>query len=286
MLQLECEEEIDVGKEGVIDIKPFLEYNTDILLNLIHREHLVWPDPSYLTTVQHGGLTTWMREMVIQWMFEVAEDLALDSQTTGLAIMVLDLFLSKKQIPRCALQLAAVTCIVLAAKMEEVSLPPLDRMLGCAVAYKKADVQLMELSVLKALEWNLSVVTPQELVPRLLSLVPVMDAAQVLRHAVFFVELSLCQYDLLHFSPSSIALSSILCAFEKMSRQDLAEVWLPQVLSVLQLNMSSVVVCRESILAIFQKLFPEGSQADGAKFREESYSPTSVMAFVPISMQL
>eukprot|EP00743_Colponemidia_sp_Colp-15_P006152 GILK01006612.1.p1 GENE.GILK01006612.1~~GILK01006612.1.p1 ORF type:complete len:287 (+),score=53.77 GILK01006612.1:142-1002(+) len=286
MLQLECEEEVDVAKETVMDIKPFLEYNTDILLNLIHREHMVWPDPSYLISVQHGGITTWMREMVIQWMFEVADDLALDSQTTALAIMVLDLFLSKKHIPRCALQLAALACILLAAKMDEASLPPLDRMLGCVVAYKKSDVQFMELSVLKALDWNLSVVTPQELVPRLLSLVPVADGAQVLKHAVFFVELSFCQYDLLQHCSSTIALSSILCAFEKMSRQDVAEVWLPQVLSVLQFNMSSVVVCRESIMFVFRKLFSEDRQADGAKFRKESCSPTSVMEFVPIPLQL
>lgn len=77
-------------------------------------------------------LSAGMRMIVVSWMIEVAEEFRLQQETLHLSICLLDRFLGSTQdVPRCVLQLLAVTCTMLASKHCEVVQPTVQQL--CAV---------------------------------------------------------------------------------------------------------------------------------------------------------
>ena len=59
------------------------------------------------------------RSVLVDWLFDIADDLKLQQQTLFLAVNYLDRYSSKKQVELKKYQLLGVVCLWLAAKMEE-----------------------------------------------------------------------------------------------------------------------------------------------------------------------
>ncbi len=64
-----------------------------------------------------------MREMLIDWMQEVSEEFALLRETFHLALIYVDLYLSRKKCPIERLQLLGSASMLLACKIEEIVCP-------------------------------------------------------------------------------------------------------------------------------------------------------------------
>ena len=67
-----------------------------------------------------------MRAILVDWLVEVAEEYRLHSQTLYAAVAYIDRFLSEMSVQRGKLQLVGVTCMLLAAKFEEIYPPAID----------------------------------------------------------------------------------------------------------------------------------------------------------------
>jgi hypothetical protein len=67
-----------------------------------------------------------MRGILIDWLVEVAEEYRLESETLFLAVNYIDRFLSQVPVNRSKLQLVGVTCMLVAAKYEEIHPPAVD----------------------------------------------------------------------------------------------------------------------------------------------------------------
>lgn len=78
------------------------------------------PHPNYFHTVQQGRLSEAIRRVVIDWMAEVVHEYAKGLATLFLAVNYLDRFLSQRPLAKDRFQLLAVTCLLLAGKVEEV----------------------------------------------------------------------------------------------------------------------------------------------------------------------
>eukprot|EP00742_Colponemidia_sp_Colp-10_P000851 GILJ01000924.1.p1 GENE.GILJ01000924.1~~GILJ01000924.1.p1 ORF type:complete len:297 (+),score=45.41 GILJ01000924.1:218-1108(+) len=280
MFSLECDEELPQTNfnelNEVNEPELFPEYNAEIVVNLLRLEKMRRPDPAYLANTQNAEITPAMRKMVVDWMHEEAEDLGLSGHFFALAVRFLDLYLSREKITKTVYQLAAAACLVLAAKVEEHHIPSFERLFDPDVGYTKKDLQKMEVNILHKLNWSLAVVTPHELVDRLLHLVPVAEAVNIKSRAAILIDMALCEYDFLCHSASTVAVSSVLCACEMLDRQDVSEVWMQQLYGMVKLDMADIVWCRQSLFVHLYRAFPELQPQDG-KNRRDSASPTGVM---------
>jgi cyclin A len=67
-----------------------------------------------------------MRAILVDWLVEVAEEYKLHQQTLFMAVAYIDRFLSEMSVQRGKLQLVGVTCMLLAAKYEEIYPPAIE----------------------------------------------------------------------------------------------------------------------------------------------------------------
>jgi len=104
----------------------------------------------------HNDINGRMRQILIAWVYEVADCLELETRTFHLCVTYIDKYLSTRQIMRNRLQLLGVTALLLASKVEEVLIPlvqDLSRMTDHAV--KVNEIIAFEKELLEALDFAL-----------------------------------------------------------------------------------------------------------------------------------
>ena len=107
---------------------------------------------------KHPDLTPKMRAILIDWMIEVSEVHLMHRQTFYLSVNYLDEFLTLSKLPieRKNLQLLGITCLFIAAKLEEIYPPKIvDLAFLSDGACEVKDILLMEVTVLTTLQWHL-----------------------------------------------------------------------------------------------------------------------------------
>jgi cyclin-A len=82
------------------------------------------PKPEYMR--RQRDITNSMRTILVDWLVEVAEEYRLSTGTLFTAVSYIDRFLSEMSVQRGKLQLVGVTCMLLAAKYEEIYPPGLE----------------------------------------------------------------------------------------------------------------------------------------------------------------
>ncbi|XP_043239129.1 G1/S-specific cyclin-E-like isoform X1 [Amphibalanus amphitrite] len=118
-------------------------------------------DPALMS--HHPALKPHMRAILIDWLIEVCEVHRLHRETFYLAVDFLDRYLSRaRDLPKSQLQLGGITCLMIAAKLEEIYPPKVaDFAYVTDGACTQEDIQDKELVIMKVLNWSLSPVTPQ-----------------------------------------------------------------------------------------------------------------------------
>ncbi|XP_047338310.1 cyclin-D3-1-like [Impatiens glandulifera] len=106
-----------------------------------------------------------VRKEAVEWMFKVVAFYGFTTLTSILAINYLDRFLSTVHFQRdkpWMVQLSAVTCLSIAAKVEETQVPLLLdlQVEDTKYMFEAKTIQRMELVVLSALKWRMNLVTP------------------------------------------------------------------------------------------------------------------------------
>ncbi|KAJ0818840.1 putative cyclin domain-containing protein [Helianthus annuus] len=150
--------------------------------NIHHSQHtllqqdLFWEHqelPSLISKESHCHLNTHHvlsgnhRRHAVEWMLEVVSHYSFSALTAVLAVNYLDRFfenfeeLETEKKPWMT-QLAAVSCLSLAAKVEETHVPLLlDLQLdGSRYVFEAKTIQKMEILILSTLEWRMNPVTP------------------------------------------------------------------------------------------------------------------------------
>merc|ERR1712141_210343 len=103
-----------------------------------------------------------MRTILLDWLIEVCEVYGLHRETFYMGTDFFDRYMSKTfNIPKNKLQLIGVTCLFIAAKIEEIYPPKLQEFAFVTDgACSEDEIIQMELVVLKGLNWGLSPMTP------------------------------------------------------------------------------------------------------------------------------
>jgi G2/mitotic-specific cyclin-B, other len=116
----------------------------------------------YMSTCQ-TDLTERMRGVLVDWLVEVHWKFKLYPETLFLTVNLLDRFLSvKPNIPRNQLQLVGITCLLIAAKYEDIYAPEIKDIVHiCDKTYKKEEILSMEVLILNTLCFKIT--TPSAL---------------------------------------------------------------------------------------------------------------------------
>merc|ERR1719309_1087291 len=109
-----------------------------------------------------------MRYTLLQWTAALARQLELSLETWCLSANYLDRFMAVQLLDKDCLQLAGLTCLLVAAKVEEQTPPEICELLSlCGSAYTRANFRHMEVILLSKLNFQLLAPTPSFLLAHL-----------------------------------------------------------------------------------------------------------------------
>lgn len=122
---------------------------------MVHKESVY--QRNALMLHRHAALQPRMRSILVDWLSEVCEVYNLLRETYYLAVDLIDRFLSlQSDIPKHHLQLIGITCLFIAAKIEEIYPPKLSEFAYVTDgACTEDEIIINELVILKALKWGL-----------------------------------------------------------------------------------------------------------------------------------
>jgi hypothetical protein len=152
------------------------------------------------------------RQVLVDWMVELADEFKLSQTTLFLSVSLLDRFLSLSCIPCGALQLAGITCMWVASKFEEVYPPTVREFVDMTDGtYSYQEALMMEQKLLAALSFDLAAPTTRLFLEAFAEqLRPLGNTALIL--AEYLLELALLEYACLQFKPSELAAAALYLA--------------------------------------------------------------------------
>ncbi|XP_044213170.1 G2/mitotic-specific cyclin-B2-like isoform X2 [Thunnus albacares] len=164
--------------------------------------------------MQGYEITERMRALLIDWMVQVHSRFQLLQETLYLTVAILDRFLQVQPVSRRKLQLVGVTAMLVACKYEEMYAPEVgDFAYITDNAFTKSQILEMEQLVLRSLNFQLGRPLPLHFLRRASKVAN----SDVERHtlAKYLMELTLIDYDMVHYRPSEIAAAS-LCLSQRL----------------------------------------------------------------------
>ncbi|XP_009614202.1 cyclin-D4-2-like isoform X1 [Nicotiana tomentosiformis] len=132
---------------------------------MIEKENQHMPCGDYLDKLRNGKLDIEIREQILDLIGKVHSHFNFGPLCLYLSVNYLDRFLSAYDLPKgkaWMIQLLAIACLSLAAKMEETIVPlSLDLQIKEAkFVFEARTIQRMELHVLSTLKWRMHAITP------------------------------------------------------------------------------------------------------------------------------
>ena len=116
------------------------DYVQDMYAHFRSREGETSVRPGFMDIQPH--INEGMRGILVDWLVEVHLKFRLGAETLYLTINLIDRFLEKREVTRAKLQLVGVTCLLIAAKYEEIYPPELRELVYiCDRAYTKEQIQ-------------------------------------------------------------------------------------------------------------------------------------------------
>ncbi|XP_075064180.1 G2/mitotic-specific cyclin-B2-like [Mixophyes fleayi] len=158
-----------------------------------------------------------MRAILVDWLVQVHSRFQLLQETLYMGIAIMDRFLQVQSVSRNNLQLVGVTALLVASKYEEMYTPEVgDFVYITDNAYSASQIREMEMIILRELNFDLGRPLPLHFLRRASK----SCSADAEQHtlAKYLMELTLIDYDMVHFHPSEIA-AAALCLAQKVLGQ-------------------------------------------------------------------
>ncbi|XP_052633616.1 G2/mitotic-specific cyclin-B1-like [Harpia harpyja] len=200
----------DVDAEDASDPSLCSSYVKDIYKYLRQLEQKNPVRPKYLDGQKING---YMRAVLMDWLVQVQLKFRLQQETLFLAVALTDRFLQDNLVSKKMLQLVGTTAMFIASKYEEILPPHIgDFTYITADTYTKLQIRQMEVKILQALDFGLSLPLPPHFLRRI-SKVSEMNFQQHCL-AKYLMELSILDYDMVHLLPSKTAAAACCLALQ------------------------------------------------------------------------
>jgi cyclin A len=254
-------------------------YAEEIHDNLLAREDRFSITPEYMETVQRD-ITHNMRSILVDWLVEVGEEYKLTSQTLFLAVNYVDRLLGIRSINRNKLQLLGITCMLVAAKYEEIYPPTIDELVYISDnTYTRKDVVTMESILLTSLQFHLSAPTSWEFARGFCSSASIGDRPKFLAH--FLAELFMMFPCSLKYRPSVVAASSVFLALYMLHLPP----WPAGLLELAGNKRDLLQQCVEDLHSVHKKVLSGGPlKAIREKFQESKWLKVSLIPSRSLTM--
>ncbi|NXC45684.1 CCNB1 protein, partial [Penelope pileata] len=188
------------------------EYVKDIYKYLRELEAKRAVRPQYLSG---QDITGNMRATLIDWLVQVQMKFKLFQETLYLTVTIIDRFLQDNTVSKQMLQLVGITAMFIASKYEETFNPNIDEFAFITDAYTKAQIREMEVKILQALDFGLACPLSLHFLRRASRIAKVDVEQHIL--AKYLLELSILDYDMVHFPPSMTAAAASCLAMKILS---------------------------------------------------------------------
>lgn len=140
-------------------------------------------------------------------------------ETLFIAVNLIDRFLSARAVVVAKLQLVGITCLLIAAKYEEICAPSIKNLVYlCQESCTEKDIQDAEKYILKTINWDLSYPTPITFLRRI-SKADGFDA-QSRTLAKYLVEIYCLEWRMISHPPSVIAAAGMWLARLVLDREE------------------------------------------------------------------
>ncbi|XP_072004203.1 G2/mitotic-specific cyclin-B2-like isoform X2 [Engystomops pustulosus] len=155
-----------------------------------------------------------MRAILIDWLMQVHSKFQLLQETLYMAVSIIDRFLQVQPVRRSKLQLVGVASLFVASKYEEMYYPEIaDLVYITDNTFSKAEIREMEREILDKLSFDLGKPLSLHFLRRASRCCHAEAEEHIL--AKYFLELTLVDYDMVHYQPSIIAAAS-MCLTHKV----------------------------------------------------------------------
>ncbi|XP_006119221.1 G2/mitotic-specific cyclin-B1 [Pelodiscus sinensis] len=200
----------DVDADDGADPNLCSEYVKDIYSYLRDLEKQQAVRPKYLAGQEVTGN---MRAILIDWLIQVQMKFRLLPETMYMTAAIIDRFLQENSVSKNILQLVGVTAMFVASKYEEMYPPEIgDFAFVTDNTYSKYQIKQMETKILKVLDFALGRPLPLHFLRRA-SKIGEVDLEQHTL-AKYLMELSLVDYEMVHYPPSQIAAAAFCLALK------------------------------------------------------------------------
>ncbi|XP_010555401.1 PREDICTED: cyclin-D2-1-like [Tarenaya hassleriana] len=146
----------------------------DRIREMLERETEFLPGNDYLNRLRAGDFELCVRNEALDWIWKACDHYHFGPRCICLSMNYFDRFSSSYKLPKdnaWAVQLLAVSCLSLAAKLDETDIPQsIDLQVGDPkYLFEAKTLQRMELLVLNTLNWRLQALTPFSFIDYFLS---------------------------------------------------------------------------------------------------------------------
>ncbi|KAM5146745.1 cyclin-P [Mantella aurantiaca] len=190
-----------------LDVTVEQEYAPDIFTDMMNNQRKCVIQAADVPK----SFTSEMRTMLVDWLVQVHEYLALQDETLYLAVFLMNSYMKVHKIHVSLLQLLAASCLFIASKMEERFIPkPSELCFMMEDAFSKKELLKMERKILKRLSFQLHYTQP-------LYFLHILSTAgkfpeKVLHLAMYFMELTILEADGALFEPALLASAALKLA--------------------------------------------------------------------------
>ncbi|KAJ4835110.1 hypothetical protein Tsubulata_020162 [Turnera subulata] len=277
------------GSNAVASIFPLLLLEQDLfweddeLVSLFSKEQDQAALLSNVNNVKTDHVLSMARQEAVEWMLKVNAHHGFSVLTSILGIHYLDMFLTSSRYQRdkpWMIQLVAVTCLSLAAKVEETDVPLLlDLQVEDAkYVFEAKTIQRMELLVLSTLKWKMHPVTPLSFLDHIIRRLGLKNQV----HWEFFRRCERLLLSLVSDSRSVSFVPSVLATAAMMHVIDQVEPfnridYQNQLLGVLKISKEKVKGCYGLILELSKAQSNAYGKPGKRKYEPIPGSPSGVM---------
>ena len=192
-----------------------------------------------------------MRSILVDWLVEVHLKFKLVPETLYLCVNIIDRYLAQTSVTRPKLQLVGVTALLIASKYEEIYPPELrDLVYICDRAYSKTEILGMEETILKQLQYNITIPSAHAFLVRYLKAAHA--DKKMVQLSCYVLDGTLQSYSLCNYLPSQLAAAAVFIARRAAGRNS----WSPTLLKYAD-------YCEEDIVEVAREVLKEKGSEKG-----------------------
>ncbi|KAJ3154519.1 G2/mitotic-specific cyclin [Geranomyces michiganensis] len=205
----------DLDADDEFDPMMVSEYVDDIFKYLLELEVATMPNPHYIDI--QDGLAWSMREILIDWIIDLANHFRLLPETLYMCVNIIDRFLTDRPCSMNKLQLVGLASLFIAAKYEEVNAPPISSIVYFGDGgYVAEDIMKAERYILQILKFELHYPSPMSFLRRCSKA----DSYDIQTRTVakYLMEISIVDHRFLAVRPSMTAAAALYLARKMLQR--------------------------------------------------------------------